>query len=49
MKKRMRAMTLAKSGNDCRMTLMILAKGSTAIHTCTSRSTLWEVPLKDGS
>lgn len=49
MKKRMRATTLAKSGTDCRMTLMILARGSTAMHTCTSRSALWqslsEVPL----
>lgn len=40
MKKRMRAMTLAKSGTDCRMTLMILARGSTAMQTCTSRSAL---------
>lgn len=49
MKKRMRAMILAMSGTDCRMTRMIRARGSTAMHTCTRRSTLWQslsgVPL----
>lgn len=40
---------LAMSGTDCRMTRMIRARGSTAMHTCTRRSALWHslsgVPL----
>lgn len=42
-------MILAMSGTDCRMTRMIRARGSTAMHTCTRRRTLWQslsgVPL----
>lgn len=40
MKKRMRTMMLAMSGTDCRMTRMIRARGSTAMHTCSRQSAL---------
>lgn len=40
MRKRMRTMMLAISGTDCRMTRMIRARGSTAMHTCSRRSAL---------